>query len=122
MTRLFDNLPSTDRDARLAANPDLQDELPVIGSFQDSFTWLLLTTKRLIASIDDKQLELSVNLIRDAVVDFEELQRNGENKTTMRHLIVVTMDDYEHLIEMEPGNPLSGLWHVLKNIGTRNRH
>jgi hypothetical protein len=33
----------------------------------------------------------------------------------------VTMGDGEHSIELEPGAPLSGVWNILKNLGTRNR-
>jgi hypothetical protein len=39
----------------------------------------------------------------------------------MRQLQVVTMENGEHSIELEPGAPLSGVWNVLKNLGSRNR-
>jgi hypothetical protein len=40
----------------------------------------------------------------------------------MRTLRVITLTGEEYTIELEPGQPLSGTWNVLKNLGTRNRH
>jgi hypothetical protein len=120
-TRLFDNLDPSQRSMLLDEFKLRESELPVIGSIQDSGNWLVLTTERLAWSIEGKCQEVATTVIRDATADFKQLQRSGHSKVETRQLQVVIMGDGEHSIELEPGAPLSGVWHVLKNLGARNR-
>ena len=120
-TRLFDNLDPSQRSTLLAEITFRESELPVIGSIQDSSNWLVLTTERLAWSIGGERREIAAGAVLDATADLKQLQRGDHSKLGMRQLQVVTMGDGEHLIELEPGGPLSGTWNVLKNLGARNR-
>jgi hypothetical protein len=120
-TRLFDSLESENQVALLTAAGLRQTELPVIGSVQDQNNWLILTTERLVWSTAGKHNELAVEAIRDATADYRQLQRNQRSKLEMQQLQVVTMAGGEYSIELEPGQPLSGTWNVLMNLGARNR-
>jgi hypothetical protein len=97
-------------------------ELPVLGSIDDSGFWFILTTERLMWSIRDRRCELSIGDIRDAIVEFRKLQESKRALLTIKELQVMTFSGENYLLEMEAGKPLSGVWNVLKNIGTRNRH
>jgi hypothetical protein len=120
-TRLFDNLDSAQQSTLLAEFKLHESELPVIGSFRDSSNWLVLTTERLAWSIEGKREEIAASAIRDATADLRKIQRSEHSKQSMHQLQVVTMRDGEYSIELEPGEPLSGTWNVLKNLGARNR-
>ena len=120
-TRLFDNLDPSQQSTLVAVFQLRKSEIPVIGSVQDSDNWLVLTTERLAWSIEGERQEVAVEAIRDATADLKQLQRGAQSKLGMRHLQVVTMSDDEYSIDLEPGEPLSGTWNVLKNLGARNR-
>jgi hypothetical protein len=120
-TRLFDNLDPSQQSTLVAVFQLRKSEIPVIGSVQDSGNWLVLTTERLAWSIEGERQEVAVEAIRDATADLKQLQRGAQSKLGMRHLQVVTMSDDEYSIDLEPGEPLSGTWNVLKNLGARNR-
>lgn len=98
-----------------------KDELPIIGSFEDWDNWLVLTTERLVWAIAGSRQQLRANAIDDAIMDLWEIRRSGIKKTEFRQLQVVTMDGSKFVIEVEPGTPLIGVWHVLRNLGCRNR-
>jgi len=115
-TRLFDNLDPSRRSTLFALLKLGASELPVIGSIQDSGNWLVLTTERLVWSIGGERREVAAGAVRDATVDLKQLQ-HSDSKLEMRQLQVVTMENGEHSIELEPGAPLSGVWNVLKNLG-----
>ncbi len=120
-TRLFDNLAPSQRSTLLAELKLHESELPVIGSVEDSSNWLVLTTERLVWSIEGERQEVAADAIRDAMADLKQLRRSEHSKLGMRQIQVVTMGDGEYSIELEPGGPLSGTWNVLKNLGARNR-
>jgi hypothetical protein len=65
--------------------------------------------------------EIYIETIRDATADLKQLE-NSQSKLEMRTLQVTTLAGEKYTIELEPGQPLSGTWNVLKNVGTRNRH
>ena len=119
-TRLFDSFETAQRLAFMTLLVLREGELPVIGSMRGS-DWLILTTERLMWIMDGKRHELAVETIRDATADLKQLQ-SGQGKLDMHTLKVTTLSGEEYTIELEPGQPLSGTWNVLKNLGTRNRH
>ncbi len=121
-TRLFDNLDVSHKIVIEKAVSFHTDELPIVGSVRSQSNWLVLTTDRLIYSIEGQRTELLVGTIADAVADFTEVIAKNKTKAEMNKLKLLTLDRKEHLIEMEPGRPLSGIWNVLKNIGHRNRN
>ena len=120
-TRLFDNLDPSQRDTLVAALKLRESELPVIGSVKNSDNWLLLTTERLAWSIDGKCQELAAGAVHGAVIDFGRLHAYG-SKLKMYELQVVTMGNRKYSIELEPGEPLSGVWNILMHLGRRNRN
>jgi hypothetical protein len=95
-------------------------ELPVIGSLRGPNNWLLLTTERLVWTAAGERHEIDVETIRDATADLKQLE-NSQSKLEMRTLQMTTLEGNKYTIELEPGQPLSGTWNVLKNVGTRNR-
>jgi hypothetical protein len=121
-TRLFDNLDPVQHSTLLDQIQLNETEVPVIGSVEGPGNWLVLTTERLVWSIDGKREEVAANIICDATADFRQLQRSKRSKLEMRQLQILTMTGVEYSIELEPGAPLIGVWHVLKNLGTRNRN
>jgi hypothetical protein len=121
-TRLFDNLNPSQQNTLLAKFKLYESELPVVGSVQDSDNWLVLMTERLVWSIGGERQEIAAEAIRDAIADLGQLQYARHGKLGMRQLQVVTTRVGEYLIELEPGQPLSGTWSVLKNLGARNRN
>ena len=121
-TRLFDNLDVSQRVILLTALKLNKSELPVIASVQNSNNWLILTTERLAWSIKGRREELETGTIRDATADLRKLQRSKDSKLEMQQLRLVTLECREYLIDLEPGEPLSGVWNVLKNLGARNRN
>jgi len=100
-TRLFDNLDPSRRSTLFALLKLGASELPVIGSIQDSGNWLVLTTERLVWSIGGERREVAAGAVRDATVDLKQLQ-HSDSKLEMRQLQVVTMENGEHSIELEP--------------------
>ena len=120
-TRLFDGMEPGQRSALLSALKLRETELPVIGSLRGPGSWLILTTERLVWASHGKRHELAAENIGDAAADFSQLQ-NSQSKLEMRTLQVTTLTGEEYTIELEPGQPLSGTWNVLKNLGARNRH
>ncbi len=120
-TRLFDSMEPGQRSTLLSSLALRATELPVIGSLPGSGNWLVLTTERIVWVMQGARQELATGNIRDAIADLVQL-RNSQSKLQMRTLQVLTFSGEEYTIELEPGLPLSGIWNVLKNIGTRNRH
>jgi hypothetical protein len=119
-TRLFDNMEPGQRQTLLSGLKLRESELPVIGSLRGPGNWLILTTERLAWATDGERHELAAEDIRDAIANFNQLQ-NTQSKLEMRTLQVTTRTGDEYAIELEPGQPLSGVWNVLKNLGARNR-
>ena len=119
--RLFDDLEPAQKQALLNMVPLGGEELPVIGSFENSAKWLLLTTERLTWNSGSKSESLSAQEIRDAVVDFAAMQQRGETKLQLRQLQVESLRGDQYTIQVEEGLPLSGTWNVLKSLGARNR-
>lgn len=120
-TRLVDSMNPGQRSTLLGAIKLRETELPVIGSLRGPNNWLVLTTERLVWTAAGERHEIDAENIRDAAADFKQLE-NSQSKLEMRALQVTTLEGDKYTIELEPGQPLSGTWNVLKNLGTRNRH
>lgn len=120
-TRLFENLSSSQRKNLHAAQTLKSEELPVIASIEDADNWLLLTTDRLLWSIAGQRRELPVTAISDAKADLNKMQRTQITMLELEEIEIKTVSGELLTIVVEPGEPLSGIWAVLKNIGNRNR-
>jgi hypothetical protein len=114
-------MDSAQRSTLLTAIKLHATELPVIGSLRGPNNWLVLTTERLVWTVAGERHEIGLESIRDATVDLKQLE-NTQSKLEMRTLQVTTLKGEKYTIELEPGQPLSGTWNVLKNVGTRNRY
>ena len=119
-TRLFDSLDPIKKSEILTLVKLDRAELPVIGQLLDAQNWFLLTTKRLVWTIESEHHELDNSAIVDATIDLD-VASLGRNKMAVRQLSIEVLDGGTQFLELEPGLPLSGVWNVLKNIGTRNR-
>ena len=123
-TRLFDSLEPPQQALLLKALGTLRKtELPVIGSAHRLDNWLVLTTERLIWCIEGNRKELDVYDIGAVKPDETESMRDKQN---MKRLEVETvshkryLSNARYLIELDAGEPLFGVWHILLNIGRRN--
>jgi hypothetical protein len=120
-TRLFENMEASQKlDLLKEINLD-NDELPVIGSIENQFKWLLITTKRIQWQNGTEVQTLDVKLIRDAVVDFHKSMALGCKKDQMQELIIKTINGMQYSIKVDEGAPFIGVWNALKYLGTRNR-
>ncbi len=119
-TRLFDNLDASQRAALLSVIKLRESEVPVIGSVENSDTWLLLTTERLVWSVGGERRDVPADAVRDAKADHDHLLKN-RSKVGMRRPRVVTIGGEEYPIEIESGAPLIAVWNVLMNLCRRNR-
>jgi hypothetical protein len=120
-TRPFESLEPRQREALLSSFPLRAGELPVIGGLKDSRNWFVLSTERVVWALKGELRELDIGIIRDAIADFDQLE-SSHSKLKMRTLQITTSSGEAHLIEMEPGLPLGGVWNILKNVGARNKH
>jgi hypothetical protein len=120
-TRLFENLEPHQKQLLLREIQLFEEELPVIGSMESQDKWLLITTKRIIWHTGGKTKTLAIETVQDAVADFQKLLVTGIKKEQMREVRILTVDGGQHIIEIEEGAPLMGVWNVLKNLGARNR-
>jgi hypothetical protein len=121
-TRLFDEIDSARRAKLLSLARLPDDEIPVVASFADTNSWLLLTTERLIWSSTGARQELALTIVREVRPDFEALRRSKIPKTDMKDLQIRTFQNEELIIELEPGAPLFGVWNILNNVAHRNRN
>lgn len=121
-TRLFEDLEQSQQATLLAGLAQRDAELPVIGSLMSGDNWLILSTERLVWCADGKRSELPLLALRDTHVDRGALRTGPSGKTTLDRIEIVTFDEGEHVIRVEPGPPFFGFLNVLKNIGTRNRN
>lgn len=119
MTRLFDELEDTQKDALVKAVELGAEELPVLASLVGKDRWLVLTTQRIVWCLDGEDHQLQLSDIADAFVDFHAMVRDGVRKSDVRELEIVTRVGDRHTIGVESGGPLFGVWNVLKNVARR---
>lgn len=96
-------------------------ELPVIGHLMDQHEWLIITTERLIWHYEQRTQIVPLEDIDDAIADLHKLVASGQKKEQMRELRILTTKGGQFVIAVEEGLPLLGVWHALKNLGSRNR-
>jgi hypothetical protein len=120
-TRLFDSLEPSQKSVLSAVVELWHNELPIIGSVLDRDNWFIFTTARLAWCISGNRNEIPAQAVCDATVDFRRLRQSGETKLETRRLQLTTKANEKYVIMLEPGQPLSGVWNVLKNLGARNR-
>jgi hypothetical protein len=118
-TRLFDAMESSRQNALLSSVTIRESELPVIGSVQDRDNWLLLTTERSVRTIRGERLEIANENVEDVKSDFKTMQRDGITKAKLHELQLVVAGEVI-LVELELGQPLIGVWHILINLRNRN--
>jgi hypothetical protein len=121
-TRLFDSLDREQRDLLLTTIELHDRELPIIGSVPNVDYCFLLTTERLVWYFGGARHSLQIEELRDAVADFNKHNYGTETKSRLNELVIVTMENDRHLVALEPGKPLFGVWNTLKNLGRTNRN
>jgi hypothetical protein len=110
--RDFDNVR---RELILKVCPLAADEEPVIACIFGENLWTMLTTQRLVWKRGAECGELPIGELADATVDPRDLVAAG-TKGGLRKLTVVTKRSDRYVIEIEPGEPFSGFWNVLKTV------
>jgi hypothetical protein len=126
-TDLFDNLMPDKQQMLLNAISLKDNEHPVVACVKAVDNWFLLTTNRAIWTSAGKYQEINVHDISRATFDKEALLRDKDalirgdvTLADLQHLVVTTMDNTRHLIEVEAGFPLGGIWNVLHTFGMNN--
>jgi hypothetical protein len=118
--RLFDDLDEQQRDQLLRSARSQEDEAPVIGSIEAPDRWLLLTTRRLVWRNEADAIALSLDDLVAAQADLRTLREGGRTKRDLRELGITTTTR-QHVLEIEPGPPFSGLWNLLQSIAQSNQ-
>lgn len=118
-SRLFSDLDSDQKHFFYESVPLDDAELPVIASLKCPSTWLLITTNRIVFSNSGVRSVVLHSQIRDAVADHQSLL-TAKSKNSLSQLKIITTEK-EITLEIEPGNALFSIWHVLKYIGNHNR-
>jgi hypothetical protein len=118
-TRLFDDLDEAQQEILSAAVELQNEELPIVGSLENQESWLLLTTARLVWCMKGRRQELPIYEISNCRRDLRKYA--PRTKLTSKELEVVTLAGKNYAVELEPGRPLFATWHVLNNMGARNR-
>ena len=119
-TRIFEHLDRTQQKFLEANAVLLEGELPVIGSVESEGRWLLITTARIIWRLDKEPQMFPVSEIIKVSADFEALISSGRGKLDMKELQVETFQG-KHILPVEPGPPLIGVWNVIKHFAFLNR-
>jgi hypothetical protein len=113
-TRLFDNLDAEQKNIVQREFSSVGAELPVVASVQNSANWFVMTTERLIWSINGNRGEIAISLVEGV------MPGTRQRKREMSTLLIKTPFG-GHLIELEPGSPLVGVWSILLHLSGRNR-
>lgn len=113
-TRLFDNLDVGQKYILQREFSSAGTELPVVASVQNSANWFVMTTERLVWSIDGNRGEIATRLVEGV------MPGTNQRKREMSKLLIKTPYG-DHLIELEPGSPLVGVWSILLHLSGRNR-
>ena len=96
------------------------DEVPIITSMGDSFSWFLLTTRRIAWVGPSGVVALPLDEISDATVDSEGMSR-ARSKKDLRDLKVVSRDGNSHNIAFSSQADFFSMWNLLKAVAADNR-
>lgn len=118
--RVFEELSFEQQQLLLARASLHEEEMAVLGGILPSGKWLLLTTRRLLWGAESGCEELPNAQVRGVDVDLHELAVTGQRKDQWSKLRVNSTAGMKE-IEVEAGQPLSGVWNVLLNIAQQNR-
>ena len=119
--RLFDDMSPGEQRAITLAGELHSSELAIVGGMEDAENWLVITTEKLRWKHEGRLSSVALRDIRDAVVDLQALAFSGTTKLTNRKLEIKLMSGDQCTLDMEAGAPFSGIWNVLKFVGTSNR-
>lgn len=114
-TMPFESLPLEQQDQLHSAVEFGTDELPVVASFGESGTWLLVTTSRVVwKSVSGRVQSLSGDLIEGVSVDLQAESSAGATGRGDLRFLNIKAADGAHLVEIEPGPLQTGLMAVLR--------
>jgi len=115
-TKPFSEFSSSIRD-ELVLKIEIGDaETPILASYRDSFSWVVLTSDRLVWRSGDQQEVLMWEQIKDATIPMSALAAFKSTAKLENAVIEVTTDSGKVEILVESGRPFSGFWNVLKMV------
>lgn len=94
----------------------MDDESPVLASLLMPDSWTLLTTKRLIWSLEGITNSLFVTYISEAKIDIVRMTSKRITKNQLDRIQVISSNDQSFSIAVEKGWPCNGFLSVLMHI------
>lgn len=94
------------------------DEAPIIASYRDQKSWVLLTSKRLVWSEDGVSDSLPWEKIKNATIPVSALAALGSSAKKENAVLEVVTDAGKIEVVIEPGSAFSGFWNVLKSASS----
>jgi hypothetical protein len=119
-TRPFEHLEPTSSEILLSQIVLGEEEIPAVSCYISEQQWCLITTQRVVWLKENEQKSVWLDDVVDATVDPMSLMLAGSKKGLTR-LTLVTKLGAKHELELEPGQPFSGFWNVLKMIAARTK-
>jgi hypothetical protein len=121
-TKLVEELDADKKNIILEAIKLQASELPVIGSIENSNDWFLLTTERVLWSVDGNKGEVPIESIVEVRSDMGTLRQGGaQMKNPLRRLEIGTVGNQRYSMNVEPGAPCFAILAVLINVTRRNQ-
>lgn len=119
-TKLFANLPQTQKSEMLEKILLKEKEEPTIAFACPGKDWFLITTHRLIWVASGVIKDLDFDQVSDATIDSElALKRKASNAADLCDLKVLVIDGEPLTLELEPGAAFSSVWNTLKFLSNK---
>lgn len=115
-TMPFSELPDAIQNALSLKVEIAEVETPILASYRDSDTWVVLTSDRLVWCNGQAQESLMWQQIRDATIPMSAFAALKSSAKLENAVLEVSTDSGKVEILVEAGKPFSGFWNVLKMI------
>lgn len=119
-TNLFREFEEAIQNFLILRNPLDQDEEIAIASFKDQENWSLITTKKIIWTVNSVSEFVEISNIKQIRPAWEqriqELVGSTENHTVGEGIKIFTFDGKEYLFYIEEGASSTGIWKVLTSV------
>lgn len=112
----FSELPDAIQNALSLKVEIAEVETPILASYRDSDTWVVLTSDRLVWCNGQAQESLMWQQIRDATIPMSAFAALKSSAKLENAVLEVSTDSGKVEILVEAGKPFSGFWNVLKMI------
>jgi hypothetical protein len=116
-TKPFEDLQDEAREFMLSAAHLRHEELPIIASYLGRDQWLLVTTERVVWTLDGSLHSLHKEDIREVTIDLAlESQSGVRKKSDFTHLVMIDNLGNRHLAKIESGNSFLAVLNVIQAL------